>query len=400
MDVGRDDGTMTLGAASMGARAAHSLDDVMRTRPLVSQLRNLELFADNDRFIKLLVDDIDNAKHHVGAWMFSWQDDGAGIAVRDALLRAVRRGVDVDVVVDGVGSRQFPFTSNRGFITELEKEGASVARAWPMRREGLRLERAGHDHMKLFEIDGVRAWTGGRNLADKYDLWHDYMVRFDGPAAAVLGAEHAARMRELSGTVSDARMDRLRHAWNMQRNADGLEGVTLLRTDPLRGRTEARDELFRRVANADSDAIITTPYFGSDEAAELLTEAAGRGVRVKVGVPGPNQWKNGQYAIHATRSYYPSLEGVRVLEFPFMSHAKANVIDGAGMVGTVNVGKRALVLDQELMLAFEPGSPASRTIQRQLLQDLAEAAPPPAGAGDARLPSIVRRVRGITGFEQ
>ncbi len=380
--------------------AARSLDDVLRTRPLVSQLRNLELLTDNATFIQRLVDDLDAAEHHIGAWMFSWQDDGAGMAVRDALVRASRRGVDVDVVVDGVGSRQLPFSANRKFISELEDAGATVRRSWPVQREGWMLRKVGSDHMKLFEVDGERAWTGGRNLAEKYDLWHDYMVRFEGPAAAVLGAEQANRVRQLHGKVDPARMDRLAQAWQRQSNLDGLESVQLLRTDPLRRVTEAKDVMFERLSRAEGEALVTTPYFGSDDAAGLLRGAAERGVDTRVGVPGPNQWKNGQYAIHFTRSYYPALEGVQVLEYPFMSHAKANSIDGAGMIGTVNVGKRALQLDQELMLAFEPGSPASRTIRDQLLRDLGEAAAPPAGAGDQRLPRIARGVRAATGFEQ
>lgn len=379
---------------------ARSLDDVLRTRPMTSSLRNLELFSDNEQFLKLLVDDIDRADHHVSAWMFSWQDDGAGTRVRDALMRAAGRGVDVDVVVDGLGSRQLPFSSNRTFLKELEREGATVVRSWPLRRDGLKLVRDGSDHMKLFEVDGRTAWTGGRNLAQKYDQWHDYMVRFEGPAAAVLGADQAARVRELGGSVAQSRMAQLEDAWRAQSSLEGLEGVRLLRTDPRAGLTEARDELFRQLATARESIRVTTPYFGSDEAARLMREAARRGVHVELGVPGPNQWKNGQYAIHATRSYYPALEGVQILEYPFMSHAKANAIDGATQVGSVNVGRRALELDRELMLAFPPGSRAGQVIERQLVADLATAAAPPTGAGTARAPSVVRAARRITGIEQ
>lgn len=387
-------------APSAQALVARSLDDVMRTRPLVSQLRNLELFADNQQFITRLVADIDSAEHHVGAWMFSWQDDGAGTAIRDALMRASRRGVDVDVVVDGQGSRQIPFSANRRFLNELEDSGATVRRAWMVQREGVRPRLVGSDHMKAFEVDGTRAWTGGRNLAEKYDHWHDYMVRFEGPAAAVLGAEQAARVTQLHGAVDPARLARLDAAWKRQSALDGLESVQLLRTDPLRRVTEAKDAIFDGIRGAREEVLVTTPYFGSDEAAGLLSDAARRGVDTRVGVPGPNQWKNGQYAIHFTRSYYPQLEGVQVLEYPFMSHAKANAIDGAGMIGTVNMGKRALQVDQELMLAFEPGSPASRTIRARILADLAQAGPPAEAVGHDRLPRLARAIRRATGFEQ
>jgi cardiolipin synthase len=381
-------------------RAATSLDDVMRSRPLMSTLRNLELLTDNGAFIRGLVHDIDHAEHHVSAWMFSWQDDGAGTAVRDALIRASKRGVDVSVIVDGIGSRQLPFSANRRFIAELEREGATVVRAWPLKWEGLRLRRVGHDHMKLFEIDGRRAWTGGRNLAEKYDQWHDYMVRFEGQAAAVLGAEHVRRVEELGGTLAPARMSHLRTQWRVQAGLDGAEGVALLRTDPLNRRTEPRAVLFERLGAARTEALITTPYFGSDEAARLLSTSAGGGANIQLGVPGPNQWKNGQYAIHATRSYYGALEGVNILEFPMMSHAKANSIDGAGMLGTVNVGKRALELDQELMLSFLPGSRASNLIRSQILADLLTGSTPPSGAAGERLPRLVRGLRRVTGFEQ
>lgn len=389
---------MALEAA--GARMARSIDDVLQTRPMASSLRNFELTSDNATFIRRLVDDIDGARHHVGAWMFSWQDDGAGTAVRDALIRAARRGVDVDVVVDGLGSRQLPFSANRKFLDELADEGATVARSWPLRREGVRLVRDGSDHMKLFEIDGRTAWTGGRNLAEKYDLWHDYMVRFEGPAAAVLGADQAGRVRELGGKVASSRMQALEDAWRAQASLDGLEPVTLLRTDPRAGLTEPRDELFRQIKAAKDSIRVTTPYFGSDEAGRLMREAAERGVRVELGVPGPNQWKNGQYAIHATRSYYPALRGVEVLEYPVMSHAKANAIDGATQIGSVNVGRRALELDRELMLAFPQGSRAGAVIEAQLAADLATGSLPPTDAGMARAPTVVRGLRRLTGIEQ
>ncbi|MCW2926099.1 MAG: cardiolipin synthase [Thermoleophilia bacterium] len=388
--------------ASVFAGAGRSLAEAMEHRPLVSSLRNFELVTDNQAFLQGLAHDIDGAKHHVGAWMFSWQPDGAGSIVKDALVRAARRGVDVDLIVDGLGSRQLPFSGARRFIDEVEGAGGTVRRAWPLQRNEagkLRLT-SGHDHMKLFEIDGETGWTGGRNLAEKYDTWHDYMVRFEGPAASMLGAEHARRMTELGGEVSPERLRRLGHAWQAQARLDGLESVRLLRTDPLNGRTEPRDALFTALGGAKREAFVTTPYFGSDKAAGMLADAAERGVNTIVGVPGPNQWKNGQYAIHATRSYYPALEGARVVEYPYMSHAKANAIDGAGMIGSVNVGKRALQLDQELMLEFKPGSRASTVIRAQVLKDIATGSAPPAGAGDGRIAHTIRVARRITGIEQ
>ena len=141
-----------------------------------------------------------------------------------------------------------------------------------------------------------------------------------------------------------------------------------LRTDPLNGRTEPRGVIFERLAAAGAEALFTTPYFGSDEAARLMSTAAHGGASVQLGVPGPNQWKNGQYAIHASRSYYDALEGVSILEFPMMSHAKANSIDGAGMLGaTDGTGMsivRALVHDElggALRLSDEGGLRAEVT---------------------------------------
>jgi hypothetical protein len=72
----------------------------MWSRPLVSTLRNVELLTDDSAFIRGLIHDVDQVEHHVSAWMCSWQDAGAGTAVRAARSTS-RQGLAMSVSVTG-----------------------------------------------------------------------------------------------------------------------------------------------------------------------------------------------------------------------------------------------------------------------------------------------------------
>ena len=108
------------------------------------------------------------------------------------LERKLAEGVDVRVIVDGLGSR--PYMQARTMFTRLAEAGAQIVvnDILPLDRDGpfggeqridWRHDELGRaDHRKLYVLDGVVAWTGGAGIEDHFrdGGFHDVMVRVTG----------------------------------------------------------------------------------------------------------------------------------------------------------------------------------------------------------------------------
>ena len=77
------------------------------------------LLPDGTSFFPVLLELIGNAKHHLHLEFYIWRNDRTGVAVRDALVKAVQRGVQVRVIVDEIGS----LFLKRRFFAPLVKAG-------------------------------------------------------------------------------------------------------------------------------------------------------------------------------------------------------------------------------------------------------------------------------------
>ena len=90
--------------------------------------------------------------------------DGAGRPFIDALVEARSRGVQIRVLVDGIGSGYF-FSP---IVRRLRKEGVPVARFlhdWkPWRMPFLNLR----NHKKILVVDGATGFTGGLNIGARF----------------------------------------------------------------------------------------------------------------------------------------------------------------------------------------------------------------------------------------
>jgi cardiolipin synthase len=89
--------------------------------------------------------------------------------------------------------------------------------------------------------------------------------------------------------------------------------------------------------NARESLDVVNPYVADKAMIRRIEDAARRGVKVRLFVPGtPNNWACGA----AQRFHHANLlgAGVRILEYPTMLHAKAFVRDGEDVLaGTCNL---------------------------------------------------------------
>lgn len=116
-------------------------------------------------------------------------EDQVGLALQAALLTTARRGVQIDITVDGYGSPDL----SPGFISALTQAGVRVHVFDPSPRLwGYRTNLFRRMHRKIVVIDGVRAFVGGINYSADHladfgpTAKQDYALEIEGPLVATI----------------------------------------------------------------------------------------------------------------------------------------------------------------------------------------------------------------------
>jgi cardiolipin synthase len=283
---------------------------------------------------------IAGARREIFLEVYQFSPDGIGAEFVAALAAAARRGVDVRVIIDGIGSA--PGATE--VAVALEEAGCHV-RIWG-RLLLLLAGRLRRNHRKILAVDGELAFVGGLNIADEYGTpvpvpderpWADLALAIRGPVAAWLqGRARRERGHSPPGPV---------RIW-----LSGLGGGRRLRRRYLKSFGGARRTL--DVAHA---------YFLPDRRlVRSMTAAARRGVEVRLVVAGVSD-----HALMgpAIRWQYRRLlrAGVRISEWSrSVLHAKAAAMDGARLlVGSFNLDPLSLANLESLAEVEDPAAAAA-----------------------------------------
>ena len=318
----------------------------------------LRLLPSGTEFFDALVARIDAARHHVHIQFFIWRDDPAGARLRDALVAAARRGVEVRVLVDEIGS---VLLRARHFAPLVEAGGEF---SWfltlnPLRNRYLFNLR---NHRKVQIIDGTVAFVGGMNVGIEYQglnpkvgPWRDLQAEFTGPLACTLQECFADDWFFATGK-------RLESPCYYQ-EAGPKEGhpALVLAGGPDDPSEPMQKSLMAVLNHARKRAWLTTGYFVPNGATlSALQLCAARGVDLRLLV---TEKTDHPALLRMGRSYYPELlaAGVRIFEFSVaLNHTKAGVFDDDWMlVGSANLDNRSMRVNFELsVLVRHPAAAA------------------------------------------
>lgn len=304
---------------------------------------------------------IDAAMRSIRLESYLVRPGGPADMLRAALLRAIRRGVSVSVLIDAYGSAELP----AGFLAELERQGGRVRVFNPRRL--LRL--AFRNHRKLLVCDQRSAVIGGFNIGPEYDGdgvtsgWRDLGVLVTGRIAEDL-CRSFDDMFELAEFTTAA----IRRFRAGRQGTEAGEGVVALLTGGL-GSTHPnfRRALRRDLARARSVLIMTAYFLPTARIRRLLRRCVRRGGCVRVILAGRTDVP---LAKLAAEHQYASLlrAGVEIHEYqPQVLHGKALIIDDIAYVGSSNLDARSLQINFELMLRFD--WPEFAAAGRRLLLD-------------------------------
>jgi cardiolipin synthase len=307
---------------------------------------------------------------------YIWLADTNGCKVKDALIRAARRGVTVRALADALGSRKFIRSSH---WRELTAAGAEVRVALPVGNPLWTLIRGRVDlrnHRKLAIIDNCIAWVGSQNVADPeflikphYAPWVDVMSRWEGPVTRHCQYLFASDwMGEGGDDLSDLLSDHCQQA----PERPGEIVAQVIGTGPTT-RYDSMPSCFAElIHSARRELLVTTPYFVPDEQVlYALTSAARRGVDTTLLLPK----RNDSLVVAATsKSYYRDLiaAGVKLFEYRCgLLHAKLMLVDDeVGLIGSANLDRRSFELNFENNILF--ADPAFAAVIRARIADYLE----------------------------
>ncbi len=327
-------------------RALATLVGRVTSRPLLDGNAITPLDGGDEAYPAMLAA-IEGAERSIALASYIFDNDPTGKAFADALGRAVARGVQVRVLIDGIGSSySFPpitgLLAARGVRTERFLP-TSVPIYFPY--ANLR------NHRKIMVVDGRIGFTGGLNIRDGCWLVHaprhpvrDLHFRLQGPIVA-----HLLEVFTEDWTFA-AEETLAGPAWQpvlAQAGQALARGIRFGPDDPDIGRIKL--VLAAALASAQRSVRIMTPYFLPDDAVcQALDVAAMRGVQVDLVLPQQNNLALVGWA--STAMLWQVLgRGCNVwLSPPPFDHTKLMVVDGSwAMFGSGNWDDRSMRLNFE-----------------------------------------------------
>ena len=329
-------------------RAAEAL-----TQAPISRGNTIELLINGDRIFPCFLETIREAKQTVSLLTYVYWQGGIAEDVAEAVCERARAGVTCRVLLDSVGAMKM----DSALIDRMEECGVTVRRFRPPKPYAIRRVN-NRTHRKILVVDGEVGLTGGVGIAEEWtgdahdaDHWRDTHVRVRGPVVRGLMGAFAENWLEATGEVIAGEDD----LPDLEPVGDGA-AMQVVRSTAGVGDTNLETLYFLAIAAARETIDLTSAYFAPRPAfLAALADAARRGVRVRVLVPGPEIDKD--VVRHAGRATYGQLldAGARIWEYgPTMLHAKTLVVDGIwSVVGSANFDNRSFQLNDETVLAVQ-----------------------------------------------
>jgi len=317
--------------------------------PLLSGNR-ATLLVNGTQIFPAMLSSIREARESVNLLSYVYWEGDIAIAFANELSAAARRGVEVRVLVDAYGARRM----KPELMEQMRQAGCQFAIFRPFRWHNLRRFN-NRTHRKVLVVDGRTGFTGGVGIASEWtgdaqdpDHWRDDHFRLDGPVVRYLQGSFAENWRQASGVVlaGDKMFPPLTPA--------GEARVIPISAAPGGSISEIAFIYWMLFHTAREEVRIATPYFVPDPDLELgIAEAARRGVRITLLVPG--RYQDSAVVRYASRTYYRRLleAGVRIFEYPqTMMHTKTVTVDSQwAVIGSSNFDSRSFELNYEIALA-------------------------------------------------
>lgn len=302
-------------------------------------MRRYTFFNDNIELYAEMLKDIEAAEYYVYLETYIFSNDSLGRKFKRALLKKAKSGIEVKILVDGVGS-----APNKNFFKELIEAGGEV-RIFREFQWCFRIVKKNtfRDHRKLLVIDNNIAYIGSSNIFGKSLGWREANLRITGNAAPFLKKAFLGNFDLFD-----------KHFFTSKGSIIPLEGerLEIIGDTPSLKFRNVRKRHLSMIKNAKNEIMIESGYFLPDfRIRKELKEAQERGVKVTVVVP-----KNSDVRLFdmLREKYLGKLheQGINIMLFaPEVLHSKIFIVDHKYfMLGSSNMDHRSYTLTFEMNL--------------------------------------------------
>jgi cardiolipin synthase len=343
------------------------------TATRIAGSNTVDLLLNGDQIFPAILDAIRSAHKTITYAQYFYEHGAMPQQIAEALADRCRAGIRAHVLLDGFGTLLMPAE----YRETMTNAGCEVTTFRPLSPLVL-LSPFGfgkdnnRSHRRILVVDGRVGFTGGVGVSPKWlgngrtkGYWRQTDVRVEGPAVASLQGAFVENWLEATGNVLGG------EAYFPQPALRGLVTAQVVHSSPTAGSSSMYTMFLLAISSARHSIYITNPYFLPDgRMTRALTDAAKRGVRVVVLVPGPID-KN--IVRHASRAGFGELfeAGIEIYEYQAgLLHAKTMVIDGVwATIGSANLDTRSFALNEEVNLVVYSTDVAVR-LERIFADDL------------------------------
>lgn len=389
------------------------------------QGNRVRLLVNGDEALPALLQAIDGAQESIRWQVMLFAPDDVGEELAQALARAARRGVrvqlsfNIDQTVNGTiadgYSREKKQQLNRQMermLANMREAGVVVvanpsgvdfpleavrpeARAIQQQIQANTFVSANHvDHRKIVVIDDRAAFIGGMNVGSSY-LYHT-----PPKTEADMVEEAAQRVREglpepwekwfdaaaiVEGPVVQEMSRSFNWRWEVlggspitPKPADSIQGgVAVQWLEQRPGSPQVGASVLGLIDGAQQEIWVASPFVSYDPVLEALRAAARRGVRVVFVTPGKHQEMPISRRIFRESADELVADGVELyFNDRRMAHTKLLVVDGRqALVGSFNLNYRSFLHDLEAGALVDDPVFAREVIERVFLPYLAISTP-------------------------
>lgn len=331
----------------------------------------IELLQNGDSYFPAMLEAIRGARQTINFEAYIFYSDAVGAQFRDALCERAHAGVEVRVLLDGIGSST---KLDNSYVRDLKNAGCKFTYYHPVR--SWRVDRTNRrTHRRVLVVDGRLGFTGSVGFAEKWSgnahdpqHWRDMQVRIEGPLVAELQAAFQQHWVKAGGeALSGAgQFPRLAPAGDLRAQIVTSQSFSIAPVPLVQATAFTAAEKRIWIVNA-----YVTP---TNDQVQALVAAVRRGVDVKLLAPGAHD--DQPLTKSAGRAAYGKLleGGVKIYEYqPTMIHTKAMVVDGLfTFFGSSNLDARSSEINEELDLAvYDAGF--AREVEQMFAEDLKHA---------------------------
>ncbi|WP_409260350.1 cardiolipin synthase ClsB [Pseudomonas putida] len=307
---------------------------------------HVELLINGEQYYPRVFEAMAQAREEILLETFIIFDDKVGQQLQKVLIGAAKRGVRVEVAVDGYGTADLPDS----FVAALTDAGVSFHAFDPQPRlAGMRTNLFRRLHRKIVVIDGTRAFIGGINYSADHlgDFGpmakQDYAVEVTGPVVAQVHAASRRLMAPVLEPPSEVRP---------VTQPTGQSTAVLIERDNRLRSTDIETHYLQALRAARRRVVVANAYFFPGyRLLRELRNAARRGVEVTLILQGQPDMR---WVRALSRLLYNYLlrDGVRIREYcqrPL--HGKVALVDEQwATVGSSNLDPLSLSFNLEANL--------------------------------------------------